>query len=90
MLKVTVGLVHVGLLATSLLGYLPLTCWTSAMVAYGSANAMVSLAEKNAHGTWGRREVRGVGEGVQGWDARHLSRTGIIVCRRLAAAALSA
>lgn len=48
-LKVTVGLVHVGLLATSLLGYLPLTCWTSAMVAYGSANAMVSLAEKNAH-----------------------------------------
>lgn len=49
-LKVTVGAAYLVTLVLSLLGTLPFACWTSAMIAYGTASEMVKLAETHPDG----------------------------------------
>lgn len=63
LLKGAVAAAHVALLVLGLLGVLPFTVWTSAMVAYGLAGEMVKLAETNADGGWVRGGAVGKGRG---------------------------
>ena len=51
-LKFSVGFTYISTLVLSVTGYLPFSCFTSVVVAYGLAGEMVKLAETNMLSEW--------------------------------------
>lgn len=57
-LKFAVGLAYISTLVLSLTGYLPFSCFTSVVVAYGLAGEMVKLAETNLTNPEGLKKLK--------------------------------